>query len=176
MIKFKCASKKAKQEYEAKVQSYLKRNGIAITHSIYASSLHLFGLADKDVERILPKPFPIASWIDEKKILKQFLCMLKYLGCENAYIKDEKIFFDLESYQNEVESYLSKNGEFLLDKLSYFCSKNPRISYTDIQEVLGYDYPKIIKSTTADKSVCAIVFLKQTGMLFRFDNTAIYMP
>ena len=100
--------------------------------------------------------------------------MLQYAGYENAYIKDNEMYFDMTEYERQVNLYYFCNEEWLLEEICEYSKRTSRISYKVLSDILGSDYPKIAKNIP-DNKVSAIVLLKSMGYIFRFDDSAIYM-
>lgn len=175
--KLKRCSCKVKNDYSKRVEEYVKKEGIKAIKRLY-SLKYLEGLSSEKIIIVLGEDYPKAPWIDEGNITGQFICMLKQIGYDYAYEENGKVYLDIAGIYNQVVSnHLKLSGREILYALSDCCEKTQgRISYEQMKEILGKHYPRPLKSTNIDERVSIIVFLKEAGILFNFDEKHVYLP
>lgn len=176
--KFKRCSEKKRQIYDYEVKQYITKNGINIIQGIYINGLNLKKLTVDDIKLTLGDDFPKAPWIDADNITWQCICLLRHIGYEFEYDDKGNIYFEEDkAYKTIVQNHLKLSGNQILDALSDCCEKtNGRIPYDMMKEILGVHYPKAPGIDKSDMRVGIILFLKETGLPFKFDNDCIYFP
>lgn len=172
----RCPSKKNK-DYFKSVDEYIKLNGMKVTQRLY-NSFYENSLDAQMVTNLLGGDFPKAPWIAQTNILDQFICLMEQVGYEFASKEGDKVYLDKDGiYEAVVQNHLKHTGRDILTRLSECCEKtHGRISYPQMNEILGRHYPKALKSSSVDNRICIIIFLNQVGLLFRFDENHVYFP
>lgn len=168
----------AKQRYNKKVQEYLQCHGFEIVQKIYNGSLQTNQLTEKGVRETLVGDYPIAPWVPKENIIEQFVSLLEEVGY--SFIQNEQggyCFKDENIYGAIVKNHLKFSGCHILDALSEMCGKNDgKITYFQAKMILGAGYPKAPFVNKADTRACIILFLKETGIPFAFDDSYLYFP
>ena len=175
--KKRCSAYK-KQRYHNQVQRYLEGHGFEIVQRIYNGSLGKGYLTEQGVRDTLVGIYPIAPWIEESNIIEQFVAMLEEVGYSFDHnAQGEYAFKDENVYGAIVKNHLKFSGCHILDALADCCQNNDgRITYYQAKIVLGAGYPKAPFVNKADMRACIILFLKETGIPFLFDDTYLYFP
>lgn len=170
-------NKRSKKEYSILVQQYLKENTPAIVQRLYDIVSATHELDVDAVKSILGENYPKAPWKDNDDIMGQFACILEEAGWLFVSNNGKIILEDEKSYSDIVQNHLKFSGSQILDRLSECCERtNGRITYWEMQSILGFHYPKAPYCDKSDIKACTILFLKETGIPFKFDNMYIYLP
>ena len=167
-----------RQKYQKCVEQYFKHNGFEIIQRMYNGSLNLGELTEQGARDTLVENYPIAPWIDKDNIIEQFVSLFECVGY--SFSKNEQgsyAFKDKEIYSAIVKNHLKFSGCHILEALSNCCDKsNGKITYFQAQMILGLGYPKAPFVNKADTRACIILFLKETGIPFVFDDNYLYFP
>lgn len=165
-----------KQRYHEQVQLYLKYNGFEIVKRIYNGSLNAQELTEQGVRDTLVGNYPIAPWVDKNNIVEQFVSLLEDVGYSFSCNEEGKYCFKDENiYGAIVKNHLKFSGCHILEALATCCeNNNGRITYFQAKTILGVGYPKAPFVNKADTRTCIILFLKETGIPFIFDDTYLY--
>lgn len=164
--------------YSKDVNEYIDSKGIRILKKLYDNYCCDYGLSEQQIIEVFGKDFPKSSWIKHNNITSQLVCLLEQIGYGFASIEDGKVYLDRKGmYKSIVENHLRYSGRDILYSLADCCERtHGRVSYNEMNCVIGIHYPKAIKNRAATERICIIIFLKQTGMLFKFDETHVYFP
>ena len=173
----KC-SKENKRKYSEQVREYISRNGIKTVLILNYLKDDINILSNDIIEQVMGKDFPKAIWIDSESVIDQCLCFLKHTGYEVTYDESKGFVFKKEKqYKQIVNNYLKLSGSDIMTRLSECCEKTSgKITYDEMQKIIGVHYPRAPYAIKADYRVNIILFLKETGMLFKFDDNHIYIP
>lgn len=175
--KKRCSFEK-RQRYNTQVQRYFKYHGFEIVSRIYNGSLSSHRLTEQGVSQTLVGIYPIAPWVEEDNIIEQFVAMMEEVGY--SFSRDEQgeySFKDENIYGAIVRNHLKFSGCHILESLSQCCENyNGRITYFQAHMILGTGYPKAPFVNKADMRACIILFLKETGIPFKFDDWYLYFP
>lgn len=176
--KKKRCSASVKQRYHYQVQLYLSYYGFEIVQKIYNGSLNAHELTEQGVRDTLVGNYPIAPWVDKENIIEQFVALLEEVGYSFSYNEQGKYCFKDENiYGAIVKNHLKFSGYNVLAALSKCCRDNfGRITYFQAKNVLGIGYPKAPFVNKSDVRACIILFLKETGVPFKFDDDYLYFP
>ena len=176
--KKKRCSTLAKQRYHNQVQVYLNYHGFEIVQKIYNGSLNTQELTEQGVRETLLGNYPIAPWVDKNNIVEQFVALLEEVGYSFSRNEQGKYCFKDENiYGAIVKNHLKFSGCNVLAALSKCCQDNyGRITYFQAKVILGIGYPKAPFVNKADVRACIILFLKETGIPFKFDDDYLYFP
>lgn len=174
----KRCSKNKRVNYAMKVQNFLKTNGFSIVHKIYEFVLDKKSLNIGRVKEILGPDYPIAPWVDEEDIIGQFAAILDETGYKLSYDENEGICFkEQEVYSAIVKNHLRFSGRNIVERLSDTCMyNNGQLTYFQIQTVLGFHYPRAPYVDKNNVHMCILIFLKEMGLPFKFDDTYVYFP
>lgn len=167
-----------KQKYHKQVQVYLSYYGFEIIQRIYNGSLNAHELTEQGVRNTLVGNYPIAPWADRDDIIEQFVAMLEEVGYSFSYNEQGEYCFKGENiYSAIVKNHLNFSGRNILEALANACYKNEgRITYFEAKMILGIGYPKAPFVNKSDVRACIILFLKETGIPFKFDESYLYFP
>lgn len=169
---------KEKTEYSTLAQEYLKRNGLLIVQKICDGVLGEYVLEEKAAKAFLGEDYPVAPWLSKKNYIGQCVALLEQAGC--IFSCDEKgrvCFKDSGIYKTIVQNHLKMSGRDIVSKLSDACEElNGKISYKRLHAVLGFHYPKAPYISSVEPNMCIILFLKEMGMPFKFDDKYVYFP
>ncbi|MBQ8043171.1 MAG: hypothetical protein IJ272_03345 [Clostridia bacterium] len=174
----KRCSAKARKCYSNQVQKYLQNNGFVIVQKIYEGALSTHELRPEEVQNVLGDEYPVAPWVNDTDVVGQFICILEEAGYTFSYNEEGRVCFkDDELYGAIVKNHLRFSGRYILDSLSDYCEQNgSRLTYYQAQRVLGFHYPRAPYVNKEDTRACTILFLKETGLPFKFDDTYVYFP
>lgn len=88
------------------------------------------------------------------------------------YVDESKI------YRQIVKNYLKLTGRELISNLSDYCErKGNRLTYEEMEEVLGKHYPKAKWVNKSDRKQCVITFMEHTEYIYyKYDNNYVYFP
>lgn len=177
-VKKRWITEKRRRDYANNVRRYLMENSFSIVKKIYDGTLATQELKSEQVEMILGEDYPVAPWVDEKDIVGQFVEILKEAGYIFSYNRNDPICFkDAEIYATIVKNYLKLSGDCFVETLGYECERtNGKLTYFQIYNVLGLHYPKAPYVNKEDTRACILLFLKETGIPFKFDDTHVYFP
>lgn len=177
LTKIKCCSCELKKRYSIKVHHYLEYNSILLLKNIY-DEIIFFEKLDEETMRNLLGNYPKAPWIDEMDSKRQFICLLKEAGYVFLYDKKGNIKFkNKKIYNRIVQNHLKLSGKDILERLADMCEMTSgRISYKQMQEVLGAHYPKAPYAKCFDERISIILFLRELKLPFKFDDFHIYLP
>lgn len=175
---FKKREQRKREQYSNQVQSYMKQYGISIVKRILDSSSDNNLLSEANIKEALGTDYPKCPWITDDDVISQFVQLLKEVGYEFCYNEMGQLQFKIEdAYKAIVQNHLKFSGREILSRLSECCQKTyGRVSYEEMDEVLGFHYPKAPNVNSCDNRVCIVLFLKETGIPFKFDETHIYFP
>lgn len=167
-----------RQRYNTQVRQYLGRHGFEIVQHIYNGSLSNYGLTEQGVRETLVGVYPIAPWVEQDDIIEQFVALMEEVGYSfECNEQREYSFKDENIYGAIVRNHLKFSGCRILDALSECCvNYDGRITYFQAHTILGAGYPKAPFVNKADVRACIILFLKETGIPFKFDDTYLYFP
>jgi len=178
-----CINKKrypnwVRQKYHSQVQEYLQEHGFEIVGKIYNGVLGNSELTQNAVTEVLVGNYPVAPWVDKKDVVKQFVALLEEVGYTFTQSSTGRYCFkDKEIYGAIVKNHLNFSGRHILNNLSEYCEQNHgRLTYYQAQRVLGVRYPKAPYVDKTDIRACVILFLKETGIPFKFDDFYLYFP
>lgn len=176
--KLKRCCNKAKQRYSNEVQKYLKSNGFILVQKIYDGVLGTGKLEEKKVKEILGANYPVNPWISESDIIGQFVSIMEQAGYQFSRDSSGEVHFKHEElYSAIVQNHLRFSGKEILERLGDCCQKTSgRITYEEMHEILGFHYPKAPYVVGVDNRVGIILFLREVGLPFKFDETHIYLP
>ncbi len=168
----------SKQRYHEQVQLYLQYHGFEIVQRIYNGSLNAHELTEQAVRETLVGNYPIAGWVEKDNIIEQFVTLLGEVGY--SFEKNDQgkyCFKDENIYGAIVKNHMNFSGCRILEALSDCCYKNDgRITYFEAKVILGAGYPKAPFVNKSDIRACIILFLKETGIPFKFDDSYLYFP
>ena len=171
-------SNKVKAQYSRQAQEYLNSNSLLIVQKICDGVLGSEKLEEEKVRELLGNNYPIAPWVEETDIIGQFVCLLEEAGY--IFVRDtngEVKFKNEDMYKAIVQNHLKLSGMCIMERLAYYCEKTKgRLDYEQVEEVLGFHYPKAPYIGKMDKRVSIIMFLKATGIPFKFNETHVYFP
>ena len=170
--------KRTRERYSYDVQEYLKRNGLVLMQKLRNGILGSGDLEESKVRELLGTDYPVAPWTDKEDIIEQFISILEEAGYVFSCTEDGKIQFkNAELYSAIVQNHLKFSGREIFERLSDCCEKtHGRITYEDMHEILGFHYPKAPYAVGVDNRVCIVLFLKEVGIPFKFDETHVYLP
>lgn len=83
-----------------------------------------------------------------------------------------------EEYTKIVENYINFSGWGIISCLASLCEKNNgRLTYFQMEMVLGKHYPKASWVDKSDRKGCVETFLEHSGfMYYKADEDYIYFP
>ena len=176
--KIKRCCKKTNQNYQLEVQCYLKNNAFILVKKISEGVLGSDELKLENVQAVLGDEYPINPCIPREDIVAQFVSIFEqagYVFCQdssgNVYFKQKEL------YSAVVQNHLKFSGKKIFERLADCCQKtNGRIRYEEMHEILGFHYPKAPYALRADYRVCIILFLRESGIPFKYDEKYIYLP
>lgn len=176
--KIKRCSAKMRAAYSSEVESYLEKNALKLFRKTIKESLQGEILTEEKANSLLGKSYPVAYWVDETDIKKQFLCLLKEAGYLFTYSKNGKIVLkNKKQYTDIVNNHLKFSGRGIVDRLAYYCeSTSGRLTYEEASKALGCHFPKPPYYKGDDERICVLAFLQETGLLIKFDEAHVYFP
>lgn len=156
----------------------MKCHGFEIVQRIYNGSLGSQCLTAEGIRETLVGAYPIAPWAEKDNIIEQFVAMLEEVGYSFSCNEQGEYTFKEENiYGAIVRNHLNFSGCRVLDALSKRCNNyGGRITYFEAHMILGTGYPKAPFVDKADVRACIILFLKETGIPFKFDDWYLYFP
>lgn len=167
-----------KRKYELKAREYFKEHGITIMKKIHDEGYDIRKVKEDALQQVLTEDFPKADWLDLHNIAEQSRCLLACMGYNFEYDAYGMLYLkEDEIYKTIVYNHLQLSGCAILNALSDYCQRTSgRISYDDMQEVLGKHYPRTTHINVLDERLNVLLFLKTSGMLFKFDESHVYFP
>lgn len=175
--KVKRCYEKKRQTYNNEVQKYLKDNAFVLVQRVYNGTLGTGELKEENVKAVLGSDYPINPLIPREDVIGQFVSILELAGY--IFCKDNigKIYFKQEElYNSIVQNHLRFSGKGIFERLTEKCQETNGIEYEEVHKILGFHYPKAPYAVGADYRTCIILFLKEVGIPFIFDETHIYLP
>jgi len=83
----------------------------------------------------------------------------------------------IAEYSETVQEYLKEKGsEFLSAWVDACDKKSGRISYEDMECILGYNFPKAKWIPLTNKKAQIDTFFNELGIPFRADETHLFFP
>ena len=176
--KSKRPSVKQRAEYSKQVREYLKKHSFNIVQKIYSGALNTHELNEEQVKLVLGDDFPIAPWINEQDVIAQFISIMKEAGYEfECYENGKYAFKNDELYSAIVKNHMKFSGFGIMERLVDYCDMTGgKMTYFQVQHVLGMHYPKAPYANKADTQACIILFLKELGVPCKFDDNYVYFP
>ena len=171
---FQCEKKK----YELEVKKYFEANGVTIMKKIHEGGYDIRTIKEDDLQQLLTEDFPKADWIESHNVAEQSRYLLAHMGYNFEYDAYGMLYLKEDiMYKTIVYNHLQLSGCNILNALSDYCQRTSgRISYDEMQEVLGKHYPKTIHVNVLDERLNVLLFLKTSGLLFKFDENYVYFP
>ncbi len=176
--KKKWYSPKVRNEYRERVKKYMEANALNIVNEIYSGALQGGYLTYFNVSSLMGEGYPLAPWVDRLDIVAQFAAMLEEIGY--VFVQDSYgryHFKDKELYNAIVKNHLNFTGKKIVTNMAKFCEQNNgRLTYEQVRLMLGFNYPKAPYVDKSDTKTCVILFLKEIGIPFIYDDEYIYIP
>lgn len=174
----KRCSKMEREKYSANVQRYLKKHALHIVQKIYDDTLGKGKLKLDEVRDMLGEDYPIAPWVDKLDVVGQFAAILEEAGYKLLYDENGGLFFeDKELYSAIAKNHLRFSGSCIVEHLSEECERTGgKLTYFQLQRILGFHYPRAPYVNKDDTRACIIIFIKEMGIPFKFDDTYVYFP
>ena len=169
---------KLREQYLQDLQKYLKHNSFAIVQRIKNGMLSSKNIGNQEIRIVLGYNYPKARWINSTDDASQIICLFKEIGYSNI----TRIFNGVQCNPSEmceaiINNYISVNGKKIMDRLEDCCViTNGRISYSQMQEVLGINYSEIDNTSEEDVNECILMFLRGTKLPFKHNDVYIYLP
>ena len=172
------SSKKIREQYYKDAELYLMNNGFVIMQKILNIGWDLNNIQDEQINQVLEEGYPVASWIDKTDIIKQFVSLFKETGYIQLDIIDGRLIFNNEDdYKTIVQNHMKFSGRDMGFRLIEYCQQaNGRLTYFQMKTVLGRHYPRASFLRCGDERIEMVMFLRATGMPFKFDSNYIYFP
>ena len=94
------------------------------------------------------------------------------------FVKRIVLKIQTNAYSEKVQDYLSRNRETFLSKWVEMCNLNQgRISYEEMEEILGPNYPKAGWIDSEDKAAQIQCFFKEIDFpYYEADEEYLYFP
>lgn len=174
----KRCSKRKRENYSVDVRRYLRKNAFYIVQKVYDGTLGSGQLRVDEISKVLGDDYPIAPWVDKSDVVGQFVAILEEAGYELSYDVNEGVYFkDKELYSAIVKNHLKLSGNCIVNNLAEECDHTGgRLTYFQMQRVLGFHYPRAPYVKKDNIQACTILFLKEMGIPFKFDDTYVYFP
>lgn len=104
--------------------------------------------------------------------------MFKRRNKKNVEVANTVDLSKEEVYRQIVDNYLKLSGKEVVANLSNFCERsNGRLTYDEMEKVLGEHYPKAGWVDKNDKKKCILVFMEYSGFPFYLaDENYFYFP
>lgn len=171
-------SPKWREQYLRDLQIYLKHNSFVIVQRINNGVLSGKNIAPQEVKRLLGKHYPKAKWIDRSDDLGQIVCLFQEIGYTSIMENSEGIQYKTDEMRSAIiKNYINNNSKEIMDRLTDCCQiTNGKISYDQMQEVLGFDSSKIDRDAKENVDYCVLLFLRGTKLPFKYNDTHIYLP
>lgn len=92
--------------------------------------------------------------------------------------RDFDVFGIRAEYWSAVQQYLVENDRFtFVEKWADICEKtNGRVSYDDLYEILGKDFPRAPWLAANDRDANIRAFFEMLEIPFKADETHMYFP
>ena len=176
--KSKKPSSKVRAQYSKQVREYLEKYSFEIVQKIYSGVLGTHELNTEQVELVLGEDYPIAPWLNERDIIGHFVAIMEEAGYEFESNENGGIAFkNNELYSAIVKNYLNFSGYGIMERLIDYCDMTGgKMTYFQVQHVLGMHYPRAPYANKADMQACIILFLKELGVPCKFDTNYVYFP
>lgn len=165
-------------KYFENVQKYLREYGFIIVQRLYSKSIGNFELDNKSIQEILGDNYPKAYWIKRNEHIQQFISILKVGGYKtsgNINTVEEK---DICGWCGAIiQNHLKMYGDGILENMTKICkTTNGRITYFQMLKVLGFSICNCERSDDKNMKACVILYLRETNIPFKYDETYIYLP
>lgn len=98
--------------------------------------------------------------------------------CNRNKFKSRPYVNESRIYKQIVKNYLKLSGKELVLNLSDYCERNNgRLTYEEMEEILGKHYPKAKWVDKSDIKRCVITFMEHTEyILYKYDDKYVYFP
>lgn len=165
-----------REEYSKRVQKYLKENAFIIMQRIYSLPNDDVALTNQICMEILGDDFPRLSGTKRTDYKEQFISLFNEVGY-TCYKKCAIYFSKNDLCRKIAKNHLKCSGNCVLQKLATSCDEyHGRLSYEQIQLILGFNNLKIKYKNGKYKKECILIFLKEMKIPFVHDNKHVYFP